>query len=122
MEKIKFEVKPEHLKLLRRAYVRWEDCEFGAPSIDCKRPYGNSSVELDIFKIIYGEPKAVMEIGGNTYNLDIDDFEIPEELCDELTQLHKETETVLQIALSTGKFEEGMYECEKYSSDWKKVE
>ena len=38
MDKKKFEVKLEHLKLLKRAYVRWEDCEFGAPSIDCKRP------------------------------------------------------------------------------------
>ncbi len=58
MDKKKFEVKLEHLKLLKRAYVRWEDCEFGAPSIDCKRPYGNSSVVEDMFEILYGEPKA----------------------------------------------------------------
>lgn len=117
----KFEVKPEHLKLLKRAYVRWEDCEFGAPSIDCKRPYGNSSVVEDIFEILYGELKAVMQIGDRTYNIDVDDFEIPEELDDELTQLHKETETVLQIALSTQKFEVGEYESEGYCK-WKKVE
>jgi|AntAceMinimDraft_12_1070368.scaffolds.fasta_scaffold109123_2 hypothetical protein len=122
MDKKKFEVKLEHLKLLKRAYVRWEDCEFGAPSIDCKRPYGNSSVVEDMFEILYGEPKAVMQIGDRTYNMDVDDFEIPEELNDELTQLHEETETVLQIALATGKFEVGMYECEEYSSNWKKVE
>lgn len=116
-----FEIKPEHLKLLQRAYVDWEDCEFGAPSIDCKRPYGNSSVVEDVFEIIHGKPKAVMQIGDKTYNIDTEDFEIPEELRDELTKLHKETETALQICLFTQKFEIGNYESEEYG-EWNKVE
>lgn len=33
-------------------YVGWDDCEYGAPAIDCKRPYGNSSVEEDIAEIL----------------------------------------------------------------------
>lgn len=33
-----FVVTEDHLKLLAQMYVRWEDCEFGAPAIDCKRP------------------------------------------------------------------------------------
>ena len=36
---------PDALKLLARAYWRYEDFEYGAPAIECKRPYGNSSVE-----------------------------------------------------------------------------
>ena len=47
-----FTVTDEHLKLLRGAYVGWDDCEFGAPAIDCKRPYGNSDVIADIAEIL----------------------------------------------------------------------
>ena len=32
--------------------VQWRDCEYGAPEINPKRPYGNSSVELDICEIL----------------------------------------------------------------------
>ena len=38
--------------------TRWDDCEFGAPAIDCKRPYGNSDVYNDIAKIL--EIKGIM--------------------------------------------------------------
>ena len=40
----RFTVTDEHLRLLRRAYVSWDETEFGAPEIDCKRPYGNSDM------------------------------------------------------------------------------
>lgn len=40
-----------HLDLLKAAYWRYEDCEFGAPAMDCKRPYGNSDVITDIREI-----------------------------------------------------------------------
>jgi len=39
-----FVLTENHIKLLRKAYVTWEDGDFGAPSIDTRRPYGNSSV------------------------------------------------------------------------------
>ena len=48
MEKERFEIKPEHLKLIRRFCIGWQDCEFGAPEIDPKRPYGNSDVIQDM--------------------------------------------------------------------------
>lgn len=38
----------EHLKLAIELEWRWEDCEYGAPAVDCKRPYGNRDVERDI--------------------------------------------------------------------------
>ena len=41
-DKKTFEVKPEHIKLIKKMCISWQDCEFGAPAIDCKRPYGNS--------------------------------------------------------------------------------
>lgn len=97
-----FEIKKEHLQLLKEVYVRWWDCEHGAPAIDCKRPYGNSLVELDIAEIL---------------GWDIDEEEgltAEQELL--ASNLHEETETALQIILSTQKFETGVYEnCEIYN-------
>ena len=40
------------VRLLRRAHVTWMDAEFGAPEIDCKRPYGSSGVYSDIAEIL----------------------------------------------------------------------
>ena len=53
----KITILKEHLKLLENAYWRYEDCEFGAPAMDCKRPYGNSDVVSDIVEILGEEPK-----------------------------------------------------------------
>lgn len=38
----------DHLTLLKESCWSWDDCEFGAPSMDPKRPYGNSDVEDDL--------------------------------------------------------------------------
>ena len=48
----RFTVTDEHLRLLRRAYVFWDETEFGAPGINAKRPYGNSDVYGDIAEIL----------------------------------------------------------------------
>ncbi len=53
-----FRLTEAHLKLLRAARVDWDGTEFGAPSIDCKRPYGNSDVYRDIGKILGLQPEA----------------------------------------------------------------
>jgi hypothetical protein len=107
----KFTVTKDHLKLLRRMYVDWDYCEFGAPAIDPKRPYGNSSVLNDIHEIITGE-----EIG----MVDSKRDELTE--CEEerYLKLHKETKTALQIVLAVGKFEIGDYEADNYDIKWKK--
>lgn len=96
-----FTVTEQHLKLLRHAYVRWEDCAFGAPAIDCKRPYGNSYVIGDIREILHRDA---------TVGLDEDELARWEKANREhLVRLHRETETVLQIALDTGEFRAGEY-------------
>lgn len=47
-----FEVTDDHLILVRELYWTWDDCEFGAPAVDPKRPYGNSDVVGDIAAIL----------------------------------------------------------------------
>jgi hypothetical protein len=109
----RFTVTDEHLRLLRRAYVSWDETEFGAPEIDCKRPYGNSNVLGDIAEI-----------------LDIPDSEWADEDMTPLPdaewrflRLHVETAIVLQIALATGEFRTGSYTREdKWGHNWKRDE
>lgn len=93
-----FTMTNEHLALLRAMYVGWQDCEYGAPEIDPKRPYGNSNG-------VYG----VARVLGVPVNKDLDDYGIPETERDRLQRLHGETATALQIVLIVGEFKAGRY-------------
>jgi len=101
MKKESFELRKEHLRLLRYSYVRWQEyggdgC--GAAAIDPKRPYGNSFIPDDLVEILSGGlPPA------------------------ELMKLHRETETALQICLTTQSFDPGLYERE-WLGEWKRVQ
>ena len=131
LDKETFEIKPEHLKLLQKFMVGWSDCEFGAPEIDPKRPYGNSDVEQDMLEILglqeikdgvyefnlFGK-KWVLK-GEDKYNIYLDGAD-EEKLVEELNKLHKELETALQICLSTQQFKVGKFEEEEYG-EWKEV-
>lgn len=107
----RFVMTAQHLALLRRANVGWEGCEYGAPSIDCKRPYGNGDVERDIAEIL-GDP-LVNDRWGEPV--------VTEDQATRYRALHLETETALQIVLATGRFEPGTYEAERYTRAWKRV-
>ena len=101
-----FTLTESHIKLLRNMYISWDGSEYGAPSVDPKRPYGNSWVEGDIHTILTGET----------------DFDLSDELCEEYYKLHNETEIALQIVIMSGKFQPGVYECSKtYLRDWKLI-
>src|SRR5690349_8840636 len=103
-----FTVTEDHLKLLRHAYVSWHDSEYGSPSIDCKRPYGESYVERSMAEIL-GVPESEW----------LDDEEGPrpgvEDLC---AQLHAETAIALQIVLATGEFRTGRYTRPESGAGW----
>ena len=103
----RFEITSEHLKLLKRMWVSWNDCEYGAPSIDCKKPYGNGDVEGDIAEILDWE---VNEYG-----------ELTDKDTEEARKIHEDMKIVLQICLSTLSFNPGMYEKEGYGNDWKLI-
>ena len=109
-----FTVTDEHLRLLRRAYITWDDVEFGAPGTDPKRPYGNSNVYGDIAEI-----------------LDVPESKWADEDLNPLLdaewrflRLHVETAIALQIALATGEFRTGRYvrSAEWDSSRWRRDE
>lgn len=45
-------------KLAKELSWYWDDCETGAPAIDPKRPYGNSSVASDVLEILGMTPEG----------------------------------------------------------------
>ena len=104
-----FTVTETHLRLLRRFNVDWDDREFGAPNIDPKRPYGNSDVLRDIAEILGFGPAN--EFG-----------EFTDQETGAMKRLHKDTQTVLQIALRVGYFKAGDYVANRYEQDWRPVE
>lgn len=127
-----FELKEEHLKLLRNMYVDWDDCEFGAPRINPKRPYGNSGVLQDMLELFGLEEikeggqvfkfkffgKEYLLKGEDKHNIDLTD---EKELAALLVKLHEETERALQIVLHTGQFKTGKYQKEPYGIEWELV-
>lgn len=112
MEKKLFTVTTNHVKLLAAAKVSWNDCEFGAPGIDPKRPYGNSTYILEDIAEIIGMELFIDANGEKHMNREQKKF------CE---TLHDEMEDTLQILLSNCGIEVGEYECEKYRSAWRKV-
>lgn len=91
IKKDEFLVTNEHLQLLANSYVYWDDCEFGAPGIDPKRPFGNSDVEKDY-----------EEITGKPYN-DV---------------VYKQLETCLQILIDNLSIHAGLYRYDKEDNRW----
>lgn len=92
----KFRLTGKHIKLLKSAYVGWNDCEYGAPCVEPKRPYGNSDVLRDVYRIVYGQ----------TWD---DSKPMSDQLEAELDLLHLETKTALQIVLQLRTFKPGTF-------------
>lgn len=107
----KFTLTEDHLKLLRRMYVGWCPDEYGAPEIDPKRPYGNSDVEWDVHEILANGSRD--DFG--------EDADMPLELERKYYEIHKETQTALQVVLATGTFEPGEYTADSYSYNWQRT-
>ena len=109
-----FELKPEHIKLLKAAEWRWEDCEFGAPAIDCKRPYGNSSVYADMLEILCGK-KSVKRCPHCEEIISADTMYTEEYL----RELHSSLLMALRVIFNSGSMVPGTYE--NRSGSWFKV-
>lgn len=105
----RFTLTDQHIKLLRAAYVGWNRAEWGAPEIDPKRPYGNSSVVIDMCEIL------------DVTIVDPDEGP-DDETRGRMAALHRETELALQVVLATGAFEPGDYVRKQYSAGgWRRA-
>lgn len=101
-----FTVTENHLKLIRQLEFE-NDGSCGAPSIDYKRPYGNSDVYRDIAKTIGMKC----------------DQEFTDQQIGEMNRLNKQVVTALRICIATGAFVAGHYSGTSfYPSDWKLIQ
>ena len=124
VQPISFELRPEHLALLRAMAVRWEDNDepptvvgedpvaakleelldeetlFPVPAIDPKRPYGmRTDHVIDMAEIL-----GVELVEGSD-----GDPDLPEDERERLTALHEETQTALQVVLARATLRPGRY-------------
>jgi hypothetical protein len=101
---IEFEVLPEHLKLLRGAFVAWEDTQngWGTFQVNPETPYGSKYICRDI-SVLLDEGASADPFGDE----------------ERYRALHKGAAMALQIFLKTGKFKAARYRANKYSQDWK---
>lgn len=55
------ELKQDDMLKLEKAFfqnLQRDNCEYGAIGVDCKRPFGNSDVEVDILELIGAKPEG----------------------------------------------------------------
>jgi len=111
----------DHIKLLTNAYVSWEYCEYGAPAIDGKRPYGNSNVVWDIAEILgWIVPSIMTDEEDDDFYDGTGKFEGIHERAE---KIHEETQTALQIILRTKSFVPGTYKRDTgWTRNWYLVE
>lgn len=115
-----FEVKPYHLRLLQRCYTSWDDCEFGAPQIDPKRPFGNSG-SSSILQVVAQEAgllTAYKHINWNEESI----FDVVEDnIIKEARRIYEELEICLQILLNDLAIVPGKYRLDGYGKNWKYI-
>lgn len=106
-----FFVTENHIKLLKSLYIGWDDTEFGSPSIDPKRPFGNSDVYGDMAEILGIE---LAEYGTEKY----------EKQIDSLDKGYHDLQLCLQILVSNLSIQVGKYiQTKEYdSSSWRKAD
>lgn len=102
-----FEVRDEHIKLLKNMGVTWNYSCFGSPTIDPKRPYGDSMV-------LEGMAKLLSIVNPNEDG----EVELTDEQIDSLSKLHEEMETVLEILLFNCSVQQGIYSNKGYLNEW----
>lgn len=114
-----FNLTDKHIKLLRSSYIEFDDNMYcGSAQINVKRPYGNSDVNEDLFRIL--EPEIFEKYNGDMY--EIENSDEYDTISKKLFKIHRETATALQIILRFGEFKPGLFFQDEYSIEWEKFE
>lgn len=115
MKQQRFNVTNDHLKLLDRMFVGWDDGEFGAPAIDCKRPYGDKDVIENIAEILNVPAKK-----SKPKDEYASDERYSESQIAKMNEIHQEMKTVLQILVRNAKtgIVFGTYVADAYGNNW----
>lgn len=116
MALVKFELKEEHLKLMK--HLRWTLIEshhiISKPDemMDLgDSPFGGDDLVEDMYNIIYGKPE-------NFNPIDDEGLEISDEIREELIRLFTQLPTAIDVVLYTQSFKPGHYKSKWYDRNW----
>ena len=114
MSVIKFELKEDHIKLLKN--LEWEELTSGNHIITKgeNTPFGGIERYEDMGTILYGQPEDFDPFDG-------DPFDWSEEQKIEMDILIKELPIALDVILYTQNFETGLYKTKYHDKNWKKI-
>lgn len=117
MSVVKFELKQEHVKLLK--YLKWGITE-NKYVISCEdmsddlSPFGSDNIYEDIDLILNGKPNEFDPLNSTG-------IQYTEEQKKEWDVLMSELPTALDIILYNGNFELGYYKTKFHDRQWKKI-
>jgi hypothetical protein len=104
----RFELTSAHVQLLRHLNIEFrEGPEWGGPGADCKRPFGNGDLVASMAGILL-VPKVSTDDGPM----------LPPGTRAKMTKLYLELGTALQVVLTVGSFEPGVYFADDYDRNW----
>ena len=114
MSVIKFELKEDHVKLLK--HLSWKELTEGKQITTNgeNSPFGGMDHYEDMGVILYGQPEDFDPFEGNP-------FVWTDEQKEEMDKLIEELPLAIEVILSTGSFELGRYKCRFHIREWKKI-
>jgi hypothetical protein len=119
MSSIKFELKEEHVKLLKN--LRWSKdknniiVSVADEGDSIAPPFGENNLYEAIDLILNGKPSDIDPFTHDEF------FEYPEEKRTEWDKLYSELPTALDIVLYNGNFELGTYKTKFHIREWVKI-
>lgn len=112
MSVVKFEMKEEHIALARQLEWTMEDGVMFADS-EYESPFGGDDIYEDMGVIIYGMPDDFDP-------MELDPFAWTDEQKEIMDEFYKDLPTVMEIIMTTGRFEAGHYITRFGERNWRK--
>ena len=120
MSVITFELKEEHLKLLK--FLRWrindkrliESTETTEEKDEAPRPFGEDNLYVGIDLILNGKPEEFNALVAEEVKV------FSKEEIDLMDKIYSELPVALEIVLFSGKFEAGTYVARFHDRQWKR--
>jgi len=123
MEQEYYHLTKEQVMLVRQLHFGWADGNEigydGGPCVNSKRPFGNSHVPGDIWEIV--DPRPHNELMKAYEDSEEDEDALAEEQQATYDKYYRTLAHALQVVVSSGSFEPGIYSCNKYCRNYRLV-
>ena len=115
----------EQVNLIRHMHFDWapgsEIGYEGGPCINPKRPFGNSNIEGDVWEIVDPRPWDEMHKEDEDEDEEVAWERQEQEQRAAFDRWYRTLGHALQVVLSSGSFEPGIYSCPKYTCSYRRV-